>query len=262
MKQLNVQTGKPTAHITVNKNRLKNYNEKVYLKSGTNFEIELFNPLTKRVLVKIEIDGMTISSTGLILNPGQRAYLERWIDDNRKFLFQTYDVENSEEINRAIANNGKVKISFYEEQSKSLISYDPYPNIWWHSSPYYGGTTSPYIYGSTGQVVTFGGTTNQANYYVSNTGLQSINVNNNVDFSSFEDKIETGRTEMGEKSNQEFGTTFGDFNLWTTEVIEWQIIPDSRKPVEISKIRQYCPNCKNRIRKDSWKFCPACGEEL
>lgn len=278
MQHLNLQSGVPSAHVTVNRNRLKNYGNKVYLKHGTNFEIELFNPLTKRVLVKIEIDGMAISSTGLILNPGQRAYLERWIDNDRKFLFSTYEIENSPEAKAAIANNGRVKISFYEEQNKSfIVSYNPNPN-WWHCTPYYGGTSVPYVYGSSGNIVTTvnspstftlgGGTTTNA-FFCSTSGVRGsagpngdagleLNDTASLDMSS----VETGRTEMGEQSNQQFGTSFGDFNYWTVADIEWQILPESQKPVEISKLRQYCPGCRNRIRKETWKFCPSCGESL
>lgn len=254
MKQLNVQTTKPTAYITVNKNRLKNYGNKIYLKNNTNFEIELFNPLTKKVLVKIEINGITISSSGLILNPGQRGYLERWIDNNKKFLFQTYDVENTEEAKTAISENGKVKISFYEEQTKNLIFYDLYPSRWWDYRPFYEYIPTSYVYETSNNIIT---SSNQNNInYTSDTSMNFIN------FSSFKDKIETGRIEMGEKSNQEFETAFGDFNSCAIEVVEWQIISDSKKPIEISKIRRYCSNCKKRIRRDSWKFCPSCGEKL
>ena len=34
----------PEAHITVNKNRVKQYNQNVYMKANTEYEIELFNP--------------------------------------------------------------------------------------------------------------------------------------------------------------------------------------------------------------------------
>jgi hypothetical protein len=40
----------------------------------------------------------------------------------------------------------------------------------------------------------------------------------------------------------------------------FKILPLSQ--VEASQIRQYCPECRCRIRKSSWKWCPQCGEEL
>ena len=74
--------------------------------------------------------------------------------------------------------------------------------------------------------------------------------------------IETGRTEQGELSEQTFLNSSGNFSSYTTAEYNWKILPESVKPVEVSEIRQYCPNCRNRIRKQSWKFCPGCGEQL
>ena len=34
----------PEAHLTVNKNRIKQYCDNVYMKHGTEYEIEMFNP--------------------------------------------------------------------------------------------------------------------------------------------------------------------------------------------------------------------------
>ena len=53
-----------TANITKNRNRSKIYENSVYLKDGENFEIELFNPTTSRVLAKITINGNSISNSG------------------------------------------------------------------------------------------------------------------------------------------------------------------------------------------------------
>ena len=45
----------PIAHITVQKNRQKK-GDKVFLKNGTEFEIELYNPTDKVVLARIWIN--------------------------------------------------------------------------------------------------------------------------------------------------------------------------------------------------------------
>jgi hypothetical protein len=76
------------------------------------------------------------------------------------------------------------------------------------------------------------------------------------------ESIETGRTEKGSKSNQEFGTSYESFNSFSSEINRMKILPLSQKPVEVSEIRNYCPNCRTRIKKATWKFCPSCGEEL
>ena len=77
----------PTSHITVKKQRLKQFSNSVYLKDGDEFEIELFNPTRKTILSKISINGNYISNAGIIIKPGQRVFLERYIDVDKKFVF-------------------------------------------------------------------------------------------------------------------------------------------------------------------------------
>ena len=100
----------PTANIAVNKSRLKVYNNAgelptYYLQKGQEFQIELFNPTSDVVLAKIILNGNAISQGGLVLNPGQRVYLDRYLDVAKKFLFDTYEVGKSAEVMAAIKNN-------------------------------------------------------------------------------------------------------------------------------------------------------------
>jgi len=121
MKQLNYVAPKaPTANIAVNKSRLKVYNKKgdmptYYLQKGQEFQIELFNPTTDTILAKITLNGNEISQGGLVLNPGQRVFLDRYLDVAKKFMFDTYEVSNTQEVREAIANNGDFKVQFYRE---------------------------------------------------------------------------------------------------------------------------------------------------
>ena len=115
MKQTNngIGTSFPEAHITRSKSksrgRLKIYNNNtVYLDQGEEFEIEVFNPTTKTILAKIDFNGEMISHSGLVLRPGQRVFLERFFDDNRKFKFEVYEVENTD---KAIAEAGIAKVN-------------------------------------------------------------------------------------------------------------------------------------------------------
>jgi hypothetical protein len=109
----------PTAGIAVNKSRLKVYTKgempTYYLQKGQEFQIEIFNPTTNVVLAKISLNNTLISQGGLILNPGQRVFLERYIDVPKKFLFDTYEVANTDEVKKAIESNGDVKIEFFRE---------------------------------------------------------------------------------------------------------------------------------------------------
>lgn len=120
MKFNNVAPKAPTANIAVNKSRLKVYNKKgdmptYYLQKGQEFQIELFNPTTDTILAKITLNGNEISQGGLVLNPGQRVFLDRYLDVAKKFMFDTYEVSNTQEVREAIVNNGDFKVQFYRE---------------------------------------------------------------------------------------------------------------------------------------------------
>jgi hypothetical protein len=58
--------------------------------------------------------GNSISTSGLVLNPGQRYYLDCFIDDNKKFIFNTYDVDDSNETANATEKNGLLEVFFYK----------------------------------------------------------------------------------------------------------------------------------------------------
>ena len=105
----------PQSFITKSKQRLKQHIDTVYLNNGDEFEIELFNPTQNKVLAKIEMNGNSIGN-GIILRPGERVFLERYLDEAKKFLFETYVVNgNNKEVQDAIENNGDVVIKFYNE---------------------------------------------------------------------------------------------------------------------------------------------------
>jgi len=109
----------PQAHIALNNNRLKSYADVVYLKDNDEFQIELFNPHSQSVLAKIWINDQLISDSGLVLRPGMRYFLDRYIDENRKFKFSTYKVQgDNSEVLEAIKNNGSIKVEFYPEKVK------------------------------------------------------------------------------------------------------------------------------------------------
>jgi rRNA maturation endonuclease Nob1 len=85
--------------------------------------------------------------------------------------------------------------------------------------------------------------------------------NHNISESSISN-IETGRIEKGKESSQSFTNDYGDYSSLVQCKSEYIILPRSLKPLEISEIREYCPSCRNRIKKKTWKFCPSCGESL
>src|SRR4051812_2130373 len=84
------------AFITKGKNRLKQNGNHVYLDNNEEFEIELFNPRTVTVMAKIKINGQLIPGGGLVLKPGQRYFLDRYLDRAKKFLFSTYEIDGGD----------------------------------------------------------------------------------------------------------------------------------------------------------------------
>jgi hypothetical protein len=229
-----------TANITSSRNRLKIYGNNVYLKDKQIFEIELFNPTQGKVLAKIEINGKSISNSGIILKPGERVYLERFIDSNNKLLFETYKVEDSEEVAKATEKNGLVEIFFYPEQ------YPLSTSTWITTYPTYT-TDIPWD----GIAVNY---TNSAPI----SGTINCTSTNTVSKST-----ETGRVEMGESSSQGFTSVNGSFSFFYSNSVSIKILPESYKPLESKDVRRnYCSGCGTRVKKQSWKFCPSCGEKF
>ena len=261
-------TPKPQAWVAVSNNRQKIYGAKddlVYLDNGQEFQIELYNPTSESYLAKIYLNNKLISSSGLIIKPGQRYFLDRYIDEKKKFLFSSYVVEDTAESREAIKNNGKVKVEFYPEHTSyswSPIStgtvYVPYNQTW---------TTNPTWTTTPGNPVIFGGTTTNEVYLSSTSnigGNASYTTGSGISFTncSVAGSMETGRVEKGGKSDQSFGQDSGSYSWYCSYTSEYQILPRSVKPVEVTELREYCTGCGTRAKKKSWKFCPNCGESL
>jgi hypothetical protein len=277
------KTGTPCAYITKDRKRLKQFGQNVYLNNGEEFELELFNPSSTTVLAKIKLDGSYISGGGIVLKPGQRVFLERYLDDARKFKFETYEVDGtSNEVLDAIAGNGDVVIDFFDEYKQP---------VWNNPITYNGNTyTSPtYVnnpYNVNGGVSTF--TTTNVNYSSTNTGGINFNTASSNTFAGPNkrdflrsvkkskpnsrsevtmdmlsmDSIETGRVEKGGSSDQSFKTVDKTFNHHTCASSVWKILPVSQKVYEKQDLKVYCSNCGKKRKKDSDKFCSSCGNKF
>lgn len=270
----NVSTGPvgPTAHVAIKKGRLKHYSDgTVYLKDKTEFEIELFNPTTKKVMAKIYLNGTSISSSGIVLKPGQRVFLERWLDVPRKFIFDTYTTDGSEEAKAATVNNGAVKVEFYDE-TVPMNTHWVYPI---YEPSYYNNfrTNCNVTYGSAGLAGPVGpsgitGTPDWNGTYYSTTGaISASNSGGTCSSSTFtcsvnEDlsrEVETGRAELGSASSQNFVNDASSFNYYYSTVVNLKLVPESHKPAE--EIRSYCTSCGAK-KKGPWNFCPICGGKM
>ena len=251
---------KPNAHITKKKSRLKIYNgHVVFMEDKDNFEFEIHNPTRKTVLCKIKLNGDYISQSGLVLRPGERIFLERFLDTNNKFQFSTYSVNNTTENQSAIVLNGDVRVEFYDEKivhTNNLNlnhsgTYRPWANTLIGTSiNHTGGYLSPNTF-----------TTNTASF---NGGSNTYYTNTlSVDLSLPRTKksIETGRVEKGEKSNQNFQNSYEEFNSYTSHQISYKIQPLTTKNKTSQDIRQYCTECGVKT-KSNFKICPSCGNKL
>jgi hypothetical protein len=273
------QVGKPTAHITKKKSRLKVYNGHiVFLNDKDNFEFEIHNPKQKSVLCKIKLNGEYISTSGVVLRPGQRVFLERFLDSNNKFEFSTYKVKDTSENRSAIDLNGDVLVEFYDEQEVNnnfLISN----RTNYGSGIVYGSRTNDYIpkFGTT--ISTTGGVYNTTTTtYNTSNAIFTSSVSSDTFRSKFDTSktllsgkpnslkkksksIETGRIEKGEQSNQNFTNSYEQFYYHTSHTIKFKIQPASTKNVSVEEIRQYCTECGTKM-KSNYKFCPSCGNKL
>jgi hypothetical protein len=249
------KTGTPCAYITKDKKRLKQFGQNVYLKNGDEFELELFNPSQSTILAKIKLDGSYISGGGIVLKPGQRVYLERYLDDPRKFKFETYEVDgDSNEVLDAIAGNGDIVIEFYNEYQ---------PPVWTNNITYVGGSFGGETY--------YGGNLNLTNVNNTSTGVSftTTGVVGSTSFTTstnnkrtFKNDIETGRVEKGGKSNQSFQMVDKTFNSFTCATSSWKILPMSQKVYEKQELKVYCTNCGKKRKKDSDKYCSSCGTKF
>ena len=274
----------PVAYVTKGKQRIKQLNDTVYLNNGDQFEIELFNPTSDKVLAKIDLDGKSLGS-GIILRPGERVFLERFLDNTRKFLFETYtiDGENQDAVN-AISKNGTVEVRFYNE----MILQQSYPYINYGTVTYTNAptltvfpsyTTNTAGFGMTGVNSTLTSASINASSHTGHKKLKTV-VDDNFTSKSFESignpnlerslfcvtldevkDVETGRVEKGEHSSQSFiydNTSFNSFYSWRSS---WKILPLSQKPLMKEDLKIYCGGCGAKRKKDRHKFCPNCGTE-
>ena len=221
------------------------------------------------------------STSGVVLRPGQRVFLERYLDSNNKFEFSTYDVKDTSENRSAIDLNGDVLIEFYDEQEVRNNFYASSGTVTVPNVIPYGNRTNDYYpkFGTT--ISTTGGitygTTSLSTLSTSNASYTS-SVSSDTFRSKFDTSktllsgkpnslkkksksIETGRVEKGEQSNQNFTNSYEQFNYHTSHTIKLKIRPTSTKNINVEEIRQYCTECGTKM-KSNYKFCPSCGNKL
>jgi len=247
--------------IAVNKSLLKEYiksNERVvYLYDNTEFQLQLFNPFSYVIGVKIKFNDYEMSKSHLVLRPGERIWLDRFIDNDKKLLFSTYTVDDTNEAKQAIKNNGYVEVSFYREYKNSYAAA-PYISSWISTpmvdpiDPIKWETTCTSSAGDAYLQANINTSSCSCNYCASSLTAMDLTAT---------PEIETGRIEQGSKSNQKFIDVNYDFESYAFAIEKIHLLPESQRPTTASDLnKKYCHVCGRKLNT-KFKYCPFCGEK-
>ena len=250
------------------------YSRVVYLENGQEFQIQLFNPRNFTIGAEIFINDEKLSNR-LVLKPGERVWLERYLDVKKKFKFSTYEVEgNNKDVQEAIKDNGNIEIKFYKESRNkeyypSVIVYD---NNWLNKNDNIKYPSPINVFYNISNDLTTGNYCN----YTSKTSNFCTDLNTNCTSSistqdtnytssiSTPDEMicETGRIETGSQSTQEFNNVNIDFEYFPFVTEKIKLLPISQKPFTSNDLHKiYCPECGRKL-KSTYKFCPFCGSKI
>jgi hypothetical protein len=280
------------AKIAVEKRLCKEYcdaskgvdNFIVYLNDGDEFQIQLFNPTNRVIGAKLKFNnehkGWFSSDNYVVLRPGERVWLERFLDCHDKFIFNTYEVSNSSQVMEAIKDNGDITVQFYYEDESSrsrgitvsqpLVYTEPFTFAPQHT--YYCSDSISDISGSitcgTNSCVNTLGFASSATTLTSNADTASSSYSTATSTAKSLGKarsaktVETGRVEHGSYSSQNFKNVYYEFENWPFATKNFKLLPVSRKQYSDSDLRKvYCTNCGKKL-SPKFKFCPVCGTKV
>lgn len=277
---------KEMAKIAINKKLCKEYcdiskgtdNFIVYLNNGDEFQIQLFNPINQVIGVKLKFNNehkeWLSSNNYIVLRPGERVWLERFLDSHDKFIFNTYEVSNSTQVLEAIKDNGDIIVEFYYEDS-SDSSKDITPllsNLYFNTFTYKPDYTY-YCGDSVNNIsspISYSGFTNSATTSTSDAditaSLYSYTRSGSIGpircLKKSAKTIETGRVEHGSYSGQNFKNVYYKFESWPFTIKHFKLLPVSRKQYSDNDLKKiYCTNCGKKLLP-KFKYCPACGTKV
>ena len=271
--------------IAVNKSLLKeyqtSYGRTVYLDKDSEFQIKLFNPTTETVAAEVFVNEKSLGEK-IVIRPGQLIWLERYLDEAKKFRFDTYEVDaNVEEVKQAIRNNGDIKVKFYKEKhsywTRGITDLHPfYGKVEINSNFVPKNWNNTDIISSINDLKSITSNVATMDSYSCNYST-TYNVDGTIDTAmtsystapkskvksrGISQPTETGRVEKGGYSNQRFTTIDLDIESWPFATEEIKLLPKSQKPVYKEDLEKlYCPQCGRKV-KTKFKYCPFCGEKL
>lgn len=228
-------------------------NNNIFLNNGDEFQIRLFNPLKEKIGVQICFNGKSLSQY-LVLNPGEDVIVDRFIDDQKKMVFETYKYDdNNTAAKNAVVNNGLVEIKFYKEFFNNTTNPTVYPYFIY---PYFTNTCGINLSDDLTSGTFFAST---------NTVYDNSNSYRTLEFNNEKTKSlkETGRVEKGKQSEQVFENVQVQFEITPFHNISYYLRPFSEKNTYVkTDVREYCTECGYRLRNSSWSYCPKCGNKL
>ena len=267
------------AKLAINKSLLKEYsnssNERiVYMNDGTEFQIQVFNPYSYVIAVSFEFNNHNKTSQLLVLRSGERVWLDRFLDNESKLLFSTYQVGVSKVVQEAIKDNGTLCIKFYKErENKPRVSYIKEYQPCGTIDVYYNNIGNSYCLDDNINIncasltnicsaidcgLSLNSSINQAPTDSTCTSYSSSTLTKSISLPKSK-SIETGRIEKGSHSNQKFENVYKDFEYlpFNTEYIK--ILPTSQKQINSNDLqKKYCYECGKKLNP-KFKFCPSCG---
>jgi hypothetical protein len=270
----------------------------VYLENGTEFQIQLFNPHKYTIGAKIYINGERIPNI-LVLNPGERIWLERFLDTAKKFKFSTYEVDgNDSDVKEAIKDNGLVKVEFYKEVRKksyldnkitwqtydntNKIDYNKYKKNYSFDPGAITATLNDYTYETksnalTGEILCSDDLCTTHTYYsksfsepIASASVDCITTANySCDCTGIftsatsitiePETIETGRIDEGSYSTQEFQNVYKSLECFPFVTETIKLLPISQKPFTANDLQKIYCSECGRKLNTKYKFCPYCG---
>ena len=284
------------AKLAVRKSLLKEYknssNERiVYMDDGTEFQIQIFNPYTYTIGVSFGFNSNYQSNSNLlVLRPGERVWLDRYLDNESRLLFSTYEVGNSMQVKEAIKDNGNLSIKFYKEKEHRTNWYNNNIYVmdaintqpWKGVDVYYNNNLGSSICADSainycdcslsldsvkGSPTTFANTVTTGSAASSTYTSASATYDASINTATYDSvaakprskSIETGRIEEGSHSNQKFTNVYKDFESWPFKTEYIKILPTSQKQINSNDLKKrYCHECGRKLNQ-KYKFCPYCG---
>lgn len=218
---------------------------KVYLPFDSEYKILVKNQNNCRIKIDAELDGTTITSSGLIIAANGVSYIERFISgDGRKFKFVTL-------LNEGVADptakeNGILRIKVAKEKASEInktieTRIHHHYDYWWNRNPWapspFGGVmygnnnihaytsrTSDAIINHTKASRTLDGGAEVVSYNASLPSCDKLSFMDSAEGGGSPGKDVGGATVEGSVSNQKFETTFWNGDLGTIATFVFKLL--------------------------------------